>query len=55
MKITLEASDGKTKSFFPSLTRDEEKELFKSFDENQDKIAAYNLVAAVIGIFRNWK
>lgn len=55
MKVILETRDGKKKSFVAPLTREEEKELFKAIDENKDAIAAYNTLAAIIEMLRNWK
>ena len=55
MKVILVASDGKQRSFNAPLTGEEERDLFKSIDSKKDKIDAYNTLAAIIGIFRNWK
>jgi hypothetical protein len=54
MKVTFEASDGKRKSLVVPLTREEEKGLFKKLAENKDSIDAYNTLAIVLGVVRNW-
>jgi hypothetical protein len=55
MKIIIVTSDGKQRSFNAPLTREEEKELVKSIDAHQGQIGAYNAVAALIQLIRNWK